>query len=358
MKVQNKNLDFQGKNIYIGLDVHKRNWTVTLHSQNLVLKTFSMNPSPKELHHYLNRNYPNARYYSVYEAGFCGFWIHRQLEKLGIRNSVVNAADIPTTDKEKKQKRDRVDSIKLARELANGSLHSIYIPDEIHEHLRSLSRLRSKQTTHQTRLKNRIKSYLHLHGIKIPEKSEISPWSGKFLLWLKEIKLCDQPAQDYLRFCLEELISIKNQLAQTTRLLRSYSQNKEFHHIVHNCLMSVPGIGFKTAITYYTEIMTMSRFPKLDHFVAYVGLVPSVSASGDREITKGLTRRQNSYLRHMIIESAWIAARNDPALTLAFEELTKRMSKQEAIVRIAKKLLNRIRYVWQNEMPYEKAVIE
>lgn len=52
------------------------------------LKKFSQNPAPEALHKYLASNYPGANYYSVYEAGFCGFWIHEKLTDLGINNIV------------------------------------------------------------------------------------------------------------------------------------------------------------------------------------------------------------------------------------------------------------------------------
>ena len=113
-----------------------------------------------------------------------------------------------------------------------------------------------------------------------------------------------------------------------------------------NYLRSVVGIGFVTAITLFTELIDIKRFPTLDHLAAFIGLVPSVNSSGDRHSEEGLTERRNRFLRHVIIEAAWVAARKDPALTLAFIELTKRMKKQEAIIRIARKLLNRIRFVW------------
>ena len=62
--------------------------------------------------------------------------------------------------------------------------------------------------------------------------------------------------------------------------------------------------------------------------------------------------------RHLIGEAVWIAIRKDPALLLAFNQLTRRMKKQDAIIRIAKKLLRRIRYVWKNQTPYVLAVVE
>ena len=89
-----------------------------------------MPASVEVLKNYLWKMYPEANFHSVYEAGFCGYWIHQKLVTYGINNIVVNPADIPTTDKEKKRKTDRVDSRKLGRSLRSGELHSIYIGSE------------------------------------------------------------------------------------------------------------------------------------------------------------------------------------------------------------------------------------
>ena len=81
------------------------------------LKRFSQSPEPEALHKYLVSNYPGANYFSVYEAGSCGFWIYEKLTGLGITNIVVHPADVPTMSKEKLRKTDAVDCNKLALEL-------------------------------------------------------------------------------------------------------------------------------------------------------------------------------------------------------------------------------------------------
>jgi transposase len=321
------------------------------------LKTFSMNPSPTELVHYLKRNYPEAVYHSVYEAGFSGYWIHRELTKLGITNIVIHPADVPTSDKEKQTKTDKIDSRKLARELENKTLKSIYIPDEAHQQLRALRRLRYRQTQNLTRVKNRIKGHLYLNGISIPSHAECSHWSGKFIQWLESLQFSNPAGKDYLLICIEELKTCRERIANIVRLLRYYCNQFEISELI-GCFRSIPGIGFITAITFYSEIMDIYRFKKLDTMSSYVGLVPMVHSSGDHKWSGHLTYRKNSYLRHMLIEASWIAVRKDPAMLLCFNELTKRMSKQKAIIRIARKMLNRIRYVWINQKPYVSAVIE
>lgn len=350
-------LDFSDQVFYIGIDVHKKHWVITIRSHQMELKTFSMNPSPEELSLYMQRHYPGGTYYSVYEAGFCGFWIHRKLHQYGFDNIVIHAADVPTSHKEKSTKTDKVDSRKLARELEKNSLKAIYVPDEFHQQLRSLRRLRYRSVQNQTRVKNRIKGHLHYYGIKIPSHQELSHWSGQFIAWLRSLQFSNPSAKDYLDFSLEELQQHRERIAHITRKLRQYCKE---HNLIEqiNYMRSVVGIGFVTAMTFFTEIMDIRRFPTLDHLASFVGLVPSVNSSGDRTSERGLTNRRNRFLRYLIIEAAWIAVRKDPALLLAFNELTKRMKKQDAIIRIARKLLNRIRYVWKNQQMYAKAVIQ
>jgi transposase len=344
-------IDFADQHLFIGIDTHARQWKITVRTQNITLKTLSINPNPKDLLTFLHNHYPGAHYSSVYEAGFCGFWIHRQLHELGINNIIVNPSDVPTSHKEKDRKTDKVDSRKLARELSNDNLIAIYVPSECEQHLRSLCRVRAKTSQNITRVCNRIKSHLHFNGIKMPLRSETSHWSARFILWLENLEFSHQPGKDALAIYLQELKEHRKRLLKIMRLLRQYASEAHLKPLFE-LLYSIPGVGFVTAITFFTEIMDMARFPSLDHLASFVGLVPSVSSSDDNAIQKGLTNRKNRHLKHLIIESAWTAIRKDPLLLAKYDDLCKRMKSQEAIVRIAKKLLSRIRYVWLNRQPY------
>ena len=71
MSTQSKALSFKGRKIFVGLDVHLRSWSVTVLSEKSVLAKYSQDPNPTALHEYLTNTYPDAEYYSVYEAGFC-----------------------------------------------------------------------------------------------------------------------------------------------------------------------------------------------------------------------------------------------------------------------------------------------
>jgi len=354
MNGHKKSLDFTGANIYIGIDVHLRQWTVTLRSAIFELRTFSMNPSPKELIEHLQLHYPNAKFYSAYEAGFCGFWIHRKLTQLGIHNMVVNPADVPTTHKDKTQKRDKRDSRKLAKALSDNSLTPIYIPTPEQETLRLLSRLVCQVSKRTKQIKNRIKQFCHTQGIEIPKRSEMSHWSRRFINWLKSIEFEYHYAHYYLDKLLNDLEHARRQKLDLLKNIRSVIKDI----LTIKYLRSVPGIGLITAFAFYTEVMDIHRFKMFDKLISFIGIIPSVESSDEKEKILGLTNRCNKYLRYLLIEAAWVAARKDPALTIAFDNQLKDKCSQKAIIRIVKKLINRMRYVWINQQDYVVAVAE
>ena len=108
-------ISFKGQHLFIGLDIHKKNWKVTIRINHTEIKRFSMDPSPQQLLKFLRKIYPDGICHSVYESGFCGYWIHRQLVESGIDNIIVNPVDIPISHKEKDSRDDKIDSARLAR---------------------------------------------------------------------------------------------------------------------------------------------------------------------------------------------------------------------------------------------------
>lgn len=356
-KLNNTQLDFSGQVFFVGIDVHKKSWHVTIRSNGMRLNSFSMNPSAKELKSHMKRNYPGGIYKSVYEAGFCGFSVHRDLIKEGIENIVINPADVPTSGKEKMGKTDSVDSHKLSRELEHGTLRAIYIPTMELEALRGLVRLRYQVTGNQTRVKNRIKGHLNLCGIKTPENIEVKHWSANFIKHLETLEFENPMLREKLMIYLSELRQARERLLSVMKLIKTSikatGKQKEL-----DLLLSVPGIGMITAVTLLTEIMEIERFKSFDELASFSGFVPSVHNSGEREKTLGMTYRYNRFIKSMLVESAWVAVRQDPVLTGSFGSLSRRMKKSKAIVRIAKKLLSRIRFVLKEKTPYLKGTTQ
>ncbi len=355
---QSNKLDFRGQNIYIGIDVHKKNWAVSVLSEHAVLKKFSQSPEPEALYKFLTTNYPGASYRSVYEAGFCGFWIHHRLTELGIDNIVVNPSDVPTMSKEKLRKTDAVDSVKLARELRSGTLKSIYVPDAELLEIRSLIRLRNSIVKDTTREKNRIKALLHFYGVKMPDEfaKPSSHWSKRFVQWLREIKLSTEYGRKTLDLHIEQFMRLREMLLQETRIIRQLSRSELFSESLR-LLMTVPGIGITTGIAFITEIDDIKRFNNAYQLASYVGLIPMCHSSGEKAGVGDITIRKQATLRRNIIEASWIAIGKDPAMTMAYEQYCKRMTANKAIVKIARKLVNRIYFVLKRRQEYVPCVV-
>ncbi len=346
-------LDFTGQNIYVGIDTHKHSFTVTVEGELLTYRTFSQPPEPDKLVHYLHRNYPGASYHAAYEAGFSGFWLQDYLQQAGVGCIVVNPCDVPTTSKERKQKRDPLDSRKLARGLRNGELTPIYIPPLSQQMDRGLLRTRKCIVANLTRCKNRIKSILSFYGIPYPERFQRAGthWSKRFMDWLKSLDLGEESGNKSIQLYLEEAEHLRSLVLKATRMINQLSQSSKYDK-QSKLLLSVPGIGRLTAMVLLTEIGDIIRFKNLDHLCSYVGLIPNVYASGDKEYVGDITHRGTSHLRAYLIESSWSAIRYDPALSLKYHQLSVRMKGNKAIIRIARKLLNRIKYVLVNEKEY------
>jgi transposase len=355
MKTKCKKLDFNNQHFFVGIDVHQKSWTVTIRSEKLLIKTFSMNPSVMELAKYMKESYPGGIYFSVYEAGYFGYSIHREFIEYGFINIIASPTEIPGSEKEKTIKSDPTDSRKLSRELENQSLKGIYIPDVFHQELRSLVRTRYQLTKKQTRIKNQIKSYLTFYGHKYPENFQTKHWSGRFIEYLQGLKFEYELGKEQLDIYLEELKSLRTLLVRIIKMLREYSRKYNISDTI-KILSSVPGVGFVTAISIYTEVIDIKRFPDLDNLASFVGLIPTIISSAKKSHNLGLKYQHNRYLRNLLIESSWIAIRKDPALLLSYKRNVQRMSTQHAIIKIAKKLLSRIRYVWMNNQEYRLSV--
>ena len=340
------------------MDVHKKDWKVSIRSEELTYKTFTQKPSPAELVSHLHRNFPGATYYSAYEAGFSGFWAHRELVALGVNNIVVHAADIPTSQKEEVFKNDKRDCRKIARSLSSKELEAIHIPEKKTQEDRSLIRMRLTFRKDLNRQKNRVKSLMNFYGIDVPECFlRSSHWSKSFLEWLKQIKFEHDTAEYSLKILISEIEHLRSSLLEVTREIRKLSLTDAYLSDM-KLMTSIPGIGLITGITFLTHIESIERFPNPDNFAAYLGLVPNCHSTGDKENTGEMTFRGNKWLRELLVEASWTAARKDPALHQAYLNFSKRMKGNQAIIRIARKLSNRIYYVLKNKRTYENGIVQ
>jgi transposase len=353
-----KELNFENQDIFVGIDVHKKSWTVTILTEELEHGKFNQPPIVEILVNYLHRNFPKANYYCAYEAGYSGFWVCEKLNSLGVNCIVVNPADVPTSDKDKRHKNDKRDSRKIAKSLRASELEAIYVPNANDLSDRQLVRTRFQLVKDQTRIKNQIKGLLAFHGINIPEEfSGNRRWSNKFIKWLLELKITHQTLKKVLEFHISRLIFYRKMLSEVTKEIRKLAYTEKYREN-YLYLKSIPGIGSFSAMVWLLELIDINRFNRDDKLTSYVGLIPGERSSGSQDNFTGITYRRNIYLRYIIIENAWFALRKDPALMMYYNQLTKTMKGIDAIVKVARKLLRRIYYVLKKKRYYIKGIIE
>ncbi|HAF29998.1 MAG TPA: IS110 family transposase [Bacteroidales bacterium] len=346
-----KVLNFNGQNIYVGIDCHLKSWKVTIYSVEFELTTFSQDPEPGILINYLKRNFPGAKFKCVYEAGFSGFWMQREFKKHGIDCIIAHPADIPTMDKEKKQKSDKIDSRKLSRSLKNNEIEGIYVPSLELQEAKSLVRTRERIVSDIVRVKNRIKFFLMYHGIKLNSYGKRN-WSKKFMNELKSVKLKTSAGQLALFTFIKELEFLIHQEKELKNSIVKLSKEALFATNVR-LLLTVPSIGITTAMIFLSEIGDIRRFKTLDQLCSYFALIPNTHSSGEKENTGRNTKRGNKFLKYIIIECAWVAVRKDPGLLSYYKKQIVNKEPNKAIIKVAKKLLNRIKTVLNEQIEYQ-----
>ena len=118
--------DFGGKTIFVGIDVHQNDYQVAKILNGICLGNHRMGADGDQLIEHLQSRYQGATFKCVYESCGWGFTLQRKLEKAGMECIVVHGADVSSSDKEKRRKTDKVDALKLARNLESNELKAIH----------------------------------------------------------------------------------------------------------------------------------------------------------------------------------------------------------------------------------------
>ncbi len=350
-------VSFRNQCLYIGIDVHKKQWSVSIFSTELHHKTFSQPPDPRALKSYLDQYFPDAKVSCAYEASKFGFWIQRDLASYGYECLVVNPSDIPTTNKESSGKTDPIDSRKIGKALRSGLLTSIHVPKLATEGDRQLFRYRKKLWGDLVKVKNRIKDKVLFAGIIVPPEFDNSNWTKAFLKWLQELELGSSTTRLTLNLLLEQynylykhFLKVSTEVRHLQRLPR-YKTNAKL-------LRTIPGIGPLTTVQLLAEIEDVNRFASFKKLNSFIGFKPTTHSSGEHEWRGKITYRQHKGLRSALVECAWTTISSDPVMMQRYEELKKRLTAKRAIIIIARKLLSRIYFVLKNQKPYELGIVK
>lgn len=144
--------------LFIGIDVHKTKWVVTIRTYDLELKTYSMKPSAEELERFLIKNYPGAEYRIVYECCFSGFWIYDYFAEKGYKIIVTPTNRIYKDGSTIKT--DKIDSRKLSFQLSRGLLKEVKVPGKKIREFKYIFRIYDKQKMRKGQILRQVKAFL------------------------------------------------------------------------------------------------------------------------------------------------------------------------------------------------------
>lgn len=334
--------DYTGKEIYVGIDVHKKTYSCVSICERQVVKRDTMPAKPDLLLNYLkNAFFKAVKINTAYEAGFSGFHLHRYLVSQGINNIVVNPSSIEVAAKDR-VKTDKRDALKVATQLAAGRLRQVFVPSQEREEKRSITRLRSNIVRLRHQVGQQFKALLFTQGLidAQDDTTLCEKWILKKLLVVKQAGYSkdfyyslDQYAQEWLH--------LNKRMKEIELRLAIQADSEKGLQCLYE---SVPGIGPIHGRQLANELGDMKQFKNEKQLFSFTGLTPSEYSSGEHIRHGHITRQGNSILRKILIEAAWVAITQDRSLKEVFQRLSHRRGKKRAIVGVARRLIGRIRY--------------
>ena len=275
---RNRALD-DSMRMYIGLDVHKNYLqAAVLDAEGQLVKQQRIANSRDEL---VNFFQPFDKAKVVIESSGSWYPIYQLLSE---KHEVTLSNPAKTkTIAQAKVKTDKIDALTLAKLLRSGFIAESYIPPKHIMDLRELVRYRASLVRLRTMLKNKIHAQLLMHGIRIDDYPFTKAYNEKLRA------LGNYKVDGYLTV----LDSLNRQITETSRKIRQTAEHNEAAQL----LMTIPGVGYYSALLIASEIGDVNRFPDSAHLCSYAGLTPSTHSSGGITYHGRITKNGSRYLR-------------------------------------------------------------
>jgi transposase len=244
-------------------------------------------------------------------------------------------------------KTDIRDTLILARLLAANLVPEVWVPPAHVRELRQLLSQRRQLVETHTQIVNRMHSVAHRHHLKHERGKR---FNEKTTGWHKD-KTLSSLEQFQLQLEMENLAYIEKQIERISKVVRKMCHKKPWAEGM-TYLMQLPGFGVITAMTVLAAIGDIQRFETPKHLASYSGLTPGLEQSGTKNRGKGITKEGRRELRWALVEAAQMAVKSDPHWKTRFQEMQKRMHRNQAIAAIAHRLLELVWYVLTRRQPY------
>jgi transposase len=289
----------------------------------------------------------------VYEAGPCGYQVHRELTAEGEECVVIAPGLIPKRPGDK-VKTDRRDAEQLAQLHRAGQLTAIRIPTRSEEADRDLVRAREDVLAERLRARHRLSKFLLRQGLVW---RETKAWGVKHRAWLRSLRFeLDSHARTFEAY-LRGLEEVEARLEALNRQVLELAATGAWKSVVAN-LRCLKGVDTLSAFTMAVEVGDFRRFPTAIEFMGFTGLVSREHSSGESVRRYRITKVGNAHLRRVLVEAAWAYTQRDttgPALTER-----RAGGSQEAVAtarRAQQRLCSRFRKLVGKGKPRQKAVV-
>jgi transposase len=206
--------------------------------------------------------------------------------------------------------------------------------------LRAMVRHRASLVKTRTSLKNRIHACLLMHGLKV----EGTPFTKSYTDKLRAIH--DYRIDGYLNV----IDALNREIDQVSQRIRTEVKDDDYTRL----LMTIPGVGYYSALLIASEIGEIERFPDSQHLCSYTGLTPSTHSSGGVTYHGNITKTGSRHLRWILTECTQSHIRTEPdsSITRFHNRLVKKKGKAKATVAASVKLLKVIYWVMKEKRPY------
>lgn len=228
-------------------------------------------------------------------------------------------------------KTDRIDKRILAQLGLADLVPQAYIPPREVRDLRDVLRHRAFLVTLQTRVKNRIHSYLWKLGFN---HGQTDLFGKAGVAWLQTVEL-RAPFQTLVRQDLTVLATLQQEIKAATRTINQLAKTDA--RVAW--LLPIRGIGTYSALLVLAEIGDITRFPEPKKLVAFAGLCPSTHQSGAVTYHGRLTKQGSTWLRWVLVEAAQRYAKAPGRLGTFYRRLARKKGPNTAKVAVARKLL-------------------
>ncbi len=288
---------------FVGLDVHKATIAVCVAEAGRDGEVRFVGGIPNEpaaldkLVARLGRGGRELRF--VYEAGPCGCGVYRHLRGRGVECVVVAPSMIPRRPGER-IKTDRRDATALARLHRAGELTPVWVPDPEHEAMRDLVRARADMAEALRKARQRLNGFLLRHGRSYDAKR----WTWRHREWLADQAFPHPAQQIAAQEYLDAVNELEARVERITGRIRDLVPGWSMAPVVE-ALQAMRGVCLVAASALVAEVGDMRRFDSPRQLMAYLGLVPSESSTGERVRRGGITKAGNGRARRVLVEGAW-----------------------------------------------------